>query len=130
MVAPTEQLAETLGLGGYEDLAEFVEKYQDRASNPEFRIPDAPEDLFVYVEKRPFEYFSREPAFVPLSVLSDTTYRSYRSPAGRASLESAALQLCESYRKSHDDADVFFEDENLRIYHVHRQEVQKTGASG
>ncbi len=130
VVAPTEQLAETLGLGGYEDLAEFVEKYQDRASNPEFRIPDAPEDLFVYVEKRPFQYFSREPEFVPLGVLSDTTYRSYRSPAGRASLESAALQLCESYRKSHDDADVFFEDENLRIYHVHRQQVLKTGASG
>jgi hypothetical protein len=130
VVAPTEQLAETLGLGGYEDLAEFVEKYQDRTSNPEFRIPDAPEDLFVYVEKRPFQYFSREPEFVPLGVLADTTYRSYRSPAGRASLESAALQLCESYRKSHNDADVFFEDENIRIYHVHRQPALKTGASG
>ena len=130
VVAPTEQLAETLGLGGYEDLAEFVEKYQDRAANPEFRIPDAPEDLFVYVEKRPFQYFSREPEFVPLGVLADTTYRSYRSPAGRASLESAALQLCESYRKSHDDADVFFEDENLRIYHLHQQPTLKTGAHG
>jgi len=130
VVAPTEQLAETLGLGGYEDLAEFVEKYQEQASDPEFRIPDAPKDLFVYVEKRPFQYFSREPQFVPLGVLADSTYRSYRSPAGRASLESAALQLCEGYRKSHDDADVFFEDENLRIYHVHQQQVPKAGPGG
>jgi hypothetical protein len=126
VVAPTEQLAETLGLGGYEDLAEFVEKYQDQASDPEFHIPDAPEDLFVYVEKQPFQFFSREPEIVPIGVLADSTYRSYRSPAGRASLESAALRLCESYRKTHSDADVFFEDEALRIYHVHRQLPPKT----
>jgi hypothetical protein len=126
VVAPTEQLAETLGLGGYEDLAEFVEKYQDQASSPDFHIPDAPEDLFVYVEKRPFQFFSREPEIVPLGVLADTTYRSYRSPAGRASLESAALRLCESYRQSHDDADVFFEDEDFRIYHIHRQRAPDT----
>lgn len=130
VVAPTEQLAETLGLGGYEDLAEFVEKYQDQAWNPEFHIPDAPEDLFIYVEKRPFQFFSREPEIVPLGVLADRTYRSYRSPAGRASLESAALQLCEHYLQSHGEAEVFFEDEDLRIYHVHRQPLPKTTAGG
>jgi hypothetical protein len=130
VVAPTEQLAETLGLGGYEDLAEFVEKYQDQASDPEFHIPDAPEDLFVYVEKRPFQFFSREPELVPIGVLADSTYRSYRSPAGRASLESAALRLCEGYRKTHSDADVFFEDEALLIYHVRRQIVVKSTTGG
>jgi hypothetical protein len=130
VVAPTEQLAETLGRGGYEDLAEFVEKYRDQASSPEFHIPDAPEDLFVFVEKKPFQFFPREPEVVPLGVLADPTYRSYRSPAGRASLESAALQLCESYRQSHDDTDVFFEDEDFRIYHIHRQQGPDTGTRG
>ncbi len=52
--------------------------------------------------------------------LTDSTYRNYRSPGGRASLEAAALQLCESYRQYHLNADVFFENEDLRIYHIHQ----------
>lgn len=130
VVAPTEQLAETLGLGGYEDLADFVEKYRSQADDPQFVIPGAPDDLFVYVEKKPFQIFTREPAVVPLVVLADTTYRSYRSPAGRASLEEAALRLCEEYRKSHNDTGIFFEDETLRIYQVHRQPEVASGKGG
>jgi hypothetical protein len=130
VVAPTEQLAETLGLGGYEDLGDFVEKYQDQAEDPQFVIPGAPDDLFVYVEKKPFQIFTSEPAVVPLVVLADTTYRSYRSPAGRASLEEAALRLCEEYRKSHNDTKIFFEDETLRIYQVHRQSEVAAGKGG
>ena len=128
IAAPTEQLAETLGLGWHEDLAEFVEKYQGQAGSPKFHFPDT--DLFVYVEKRPFQIFSAEPSRVPMQVLADTTYRNYRSPAGRASLESAALQLCESYRQSHRDADIFFEDEDLRIYHIRPQQVLTSRAGG
>jgi hypothetical protein len=121
VVAPVEQFPETLGFGMYEDLAEFVEKYRNQVSSPEFRFQGTPEDLFVYVEKRPFQMFSREPQTVSFPVLTDATYRNYRSPAGRASLESAALRLCESYRQHNSHADVFFEDENLRVYHIHQQ---------
>jgi hypothetical protein len=120
VAAPVEQLSETFGYGGYEDLAGFVDKYRDRVSAPEFRFQGAPQDLFIYVEKTPFQIFQREPASVSFGVLMDSTYRSYRSPAGRASLESAALQMCESYREHHSDADVYFEDDDLRIYHIHR----------
>lgn len=128
VAAPVEQLAETLGLGGHEDLAAFVGKYRTRVSSPEFRFQDVREDLFVYVEKRPFQIFSREPEAVSFSVLADTTYRNYRSPGGRASLEAAALQLCESYRQYHSNVDIFFEDEFLRIYHIHPQQVSETKA--
>ena len=79
------------------------------------------------MEKTPFQFYSREPEYVPIEALVDTTYRSYRSPAGRASLESAALQMCETYRLSHGNADVFFEDDDLRIYRIHRQPTQKAG---
>lgn len=127
VVAPTEQLAETLGVGGYEDLAEYVGKYQNQASDPQFRITNAPEDLFIYVEKKPFQFFSREPEVVPAAVLMDSTYQSYRSPAGRASLESAALEMCESYRQTHHDTNIFFEDENILIYHIHRDVTEKAG---
>ena len=121
VVAPVEQLAETLGLGAYEDLAGFVEKYQGRAPSPDFHFEEKQEDLFIYVEKRPFQIFAHEPEIVSFSVLTDPTYRNYRSPGGRASLEAAALRLCENYRQSHPDADVFVENEDLRIYHVHQQ---------
>jgi hypothetical protein len=121
VVAPVEQLAETLGLGAYEDLAGFVEKYQGRVLSSDFRFPEGQEDLFIYVEKRPFQIFAREPEIVSFSVLTDPTYRNYRSPGGRASLEAAALRLCERYRQGHPDTDVFFENEDLRIYHVHQQ---------
>jgi len=130
VAAPVEQLAETFGLGGHEDLAEFLEKYRDQVSNSDFRFPDARDDMFVYVEKRPFQIFSREPDTPSFPVLADATYRNYRSPGGRASLESAALQLCESYRKAHSDTDIFFEDEDLRVYHIHQgsRETKKDGA--
>jgi hypothetical protein len=121
VAAPVEQLSETFGYGGYEDLAGFVDKYRNRVSAPEFRFQDAPQDLFIYVEKTPFQIFPQEPSSVSFGVLMDSTYRSYRSPAGRASLESAALEMCENYREHHSDADVYFEDDNLRIYHIHRQ---------
>ena len=118
VAAPVEQLPETLGLGAYEDLAGFVGKYQQQVAKPGFRFQGVPENLFVYVEKVPFQIFSREPETVSFSVMADSTYSHYRSPGGRASLESAALRLCESYKQSHGNTDVFFEDENLRIYHI------------
>jgi len=128
VAAPVEQLAETFGLGGHEDLAGFVDKYRYQVSNPDFRFQEAREDLFVYVEKRPFQIFSREPETVSFPVLTDPTYRNYRSPGGRASLEAAALQLCENYRQSHSSADVFFENETLRIYHIHQQQASDVKA--
>ncbi len=129
LVAPVEQLPETLGWGVYKDLASFVEEYQGQVEDPAFRFPEPQEDLFIYVEKMPFQVFSREPSFVSFSVLTDITYRHYRSPAGRASLESAAMQLCESYRRHHSDVDIYFEDDNLRIYHIHQQAAMNAKAA-
>jgi len=126
VAAPVEQLAETLGLGGHEDLAGFVEKYRSQVSSPEFFFQDAREDLFIYVEKKPFQMFSREPETVSFSVLKDPVYRNYRSPGGRASLEAAAEQLCERYWQYHPNVDVFFENEDPRIYHIHQQQTSAT----
>lgn len=126
VAAPIEQFPETLGFGGYEDLGAFVEKYRTRVSTPEFQFPGIPQDLFIYVETRPFQVFSQEPLTVPFAVLTDATYRSYRSPAGRASLESDAWRLCESYRQHHSDMEVYFKDDSLLIYRIHREELLKT----
>ncbi len=118
LAAPTEQLAEIYGFGWYEDLALFVEKYADRAGKPEFNFPVSGTDLFIFVEKIPFVTFPTEPSVLPNSILSDRTYRYYRSSAGRASLEFEALQMCEAYRLNHHDSEIYYEDRELRIYHV------------
>jgi hypothetical protein len=128
VVAPVEQFPETLGFGGYEDLADFVSKNRSQVAARDFHFASTAQDLFIYVEKKPFQVFDREPLSVPFAVLTDATYRSYRSPAGRASLESDALQLCESYRQNHSDMEVYFKDENLQIYRVHRDDALKAAA--
>ena len=118
VVAPVEQLPETFGFGGYEDLAAFVQKYQHQVDDPDFQFKDAPDDYLIYVEKSPFQMFASEPAMVSFATLTDSTYRHYRSPAGRASLESDAMQFCETYRAHHSNVTIYYEDNDLRIYRM------------
>ena len=94
----------------------FVEQYAEEVNNPKFQFPVGGTDLFIFVEKIPFVTFADEPISLPNSILGDRTYRYYRSTAGRASLEFEALQMCEAYRKNHSDSQIYFEDEELRIY--------------
>ncbi len=117
LVAPVEQLSQIYGSGWYEDLALFVEQYADRVSNPEFNFPISGEHLFVLVEKIPFVTFPNESSILPNSVLSDRTYRYYRSTSGRASLEFEARKMCETYLSKHANSQVYYEDEELKIYH-------------
>ena len=120
IAAPIEQLAETYGSGWYEDLALFVELYSAKASQAEFNFPIAGKHLFIFVEKIPFVTFPNEPSVLPDSLLSDHTYRHYRSSVGRASLEFEALQMCEAYRHTHPHSKIYYEDRELRIYHFEK----------
>ncbi|PSN20453.1 hypothetical protein C7271_02085 [filamentous cyanobacterium CCP5] len=117
VVAPFEQFVETSGDGWYEDLANFVEQYGRDIEKPGFTFPIHVPDLFVFVEKHPFQTFEVEPSIVSGMSAFDPVYRNYRLLAGRASLEFEALKLCEQYRKNHLDSDIYFEDEVLRVYH-------------
>jgi hypothetical protein len=114
IVAPIEQLSQVYGRGWYEDLDRFVDKYHDRVADPQFQFPSQ-SLLLVFAEKQPF--VAEKPEFpVPYSVLSDPTYRHYRSASGRSKLEQATLQLCETYRQYHPDSRIYYEDDRLRIY--------------
>jgi hypothetical protein len=114
VVAPIEQLSQVYGRGGYEDVAQFTAKYQDRVATPSFHFPHKT-SLLVFTEKRPF--ISDKPEYpVPYSVLTDPTYRNYRSPSGRTKLATATLQLCETYRRNHPDSRIYYENDRLRIY--------------
>lgn len=119
LIAPGEQMAEIYGQGWHEDLAKFVRRGETAGTAAAFDFGIPVEDVFVMVEMRPFRTFESEPEEVPAATLKDASYRQYRSPAGRASLEFAALHLCESYWNTHPQGEVFYEDETMRIYHFH-----------
>ncbi len=126
IVAPIEQLSQVYGRGWYQDLAQFVDKYYDspqerlrqRVADPQFRLPSQT-SLFVFAEKQPFIVKKSENP-VPYSVLSDPTYRYYRSASGRAKLAQSTLQLCETYRQHHPESQIYYEDKYLRIYQFPR----------
>ncbi|MGB3189556.1 MAG: hypothetical protein WBB43_09040 [Limnoraphis sp.] len=118
IVAPPEQLAQNYRAGWYEDLAEFVKQYLPEVTIDDFQFPYEVPDLFVFVEKQPLAVNSlNSQPVISHSVLSDNTYRYYRSLAGRTSLEFEALKLCELYQQHHPGASIYYEDNQLKIYH-------------
>lgn len=118
IAAPVEQLAQSYGAGWYEDLALFVDKYAQEIAKPDFQFPYSVPHLLIFVEKKPFIASAFQFENVPNILLSDPTYRYYRSAAGRTSLQYEALQLCEAYRRTHTNISIDYEDNELRIYHV------------
>jgi hypothetical protein len=119
IVAPIEQLAQTYGRGWFEDPVSFVAKNAPRAGDPGFAFNMAVDDLFVFVERRPFKTFKSEAVDVPFTTLADPSYRQYRSLAGRASLQAQLHALCEAYRGTHADASIYYDDAEITIYRFH-----------
>lgn len=122
LVAPIEQLSESYGDAWYGDLAEFVDQYGDRVQQADFQFPFSVPDLFVFVEKRPFQTFKTEPVAVSGESAFDPVFRNYRTLAGRSSLQFNAMQLCEIYRQNHPDSSIEYEDQVLKVYHFHLPE--------
>lgn len=117
LVAPVEQFAQTYGKVWYEDLGRFVEKYSAKAGAADFHFPFSVPDLFIFVEKIPFATYPTEPQKVSEAMLYDPVYRYYRSNTGRASLQFNALKMCEDYRQTHANTSIYYENNELRIYH-------------
>ena len=116
VVAPVEQWALTYGRGWHMNLHEFVAAVGRDAGDPGYRLPFDVDDVFVFVETRPFASFDREPQHVAFAALTDPVFRHYRSPAGRSSLQFAALDTCERLRQGHPDVRIHYDDGRLRIY--------------
>jgi hypothetical protein len=115
MVAPNEQLSQSFQQGWYEDLAKFVQQYQEPVKSPAFQIPFKTSNIFVMVEKKPFSG-DKEFDDVPYSTLNDPVYNNYRSSIGRSKLQASAMNLCETYAKNHPDSKIYYEDTVIKIY--------------
>ncbi len=115
MVAPNEQLSQSFQQGWYEDLAKFVQQYQESVESPAFQLPFKTSNVFVMVEKK---IFSSDKEFndVPYSTLNDPVYNNYRSSIGRSKLQASAMVLCDTYAKNHPDSKIYYEDTVIKIY--------------
>lgn len=116
VAAPVEEWALSYGRGWHINLHEFVDELSVRINEKGYRLPYQVDELFVFVETRPFASFASEPADVPFETLVDPVYRHYRSLAGRSSLQFAAYKLCEQLRQQNPGSSVYFDDGRLKIY--------------
>jgi len=112
--APEQQLE--IENGRFYDLARFVSRFRDRASDPRFRFDLGADRIYVFVEEEPFdpdlagfggEFVAAQPA-------------SYRVPRERIRLSRLARQMCDDYRRAHPGAVISYDDGALRVYEINR----------
>jgi hypothetical protein len=98
----------------YVSQADFVRKSERRAGDRAFRFDTPGKHLFVFVEKNPLIV---EP---PRRLREGALPVHYQLPNTRVRLERAALEVCERYRGTHAGARVYYDDDNLRVYHFEK----------
>lgn len=123
IVAPTEQYQQALNYGWHYELLRFVQNYTPQeVSKKEFQFNIPTPHIYVYVEKIPFKFdkpITEEDAKKELEREGDDPFRQYyHTPGQRAIIEAKALVLMETYRKTHENTSIYFENENLRIYYL------------
>jgi hypothetical protein len=115
LVAPLEQRVELPDPRRFFSLADFVKRFGDRAADRQFRFDVAGHELFVFVEKTPLRV-APEAALTPVRYA--LAVNPFVLPNARARLERQAFELCEAYRRTHTGVSIYYDDDNLRIYHV------------
>jgi hypothetical protein len=119
LIGAPEQLIEIGETGHFADLQHFVSRYGSVVSNPRFRFDIPVERLFIQVEKHPFQVHDMQRIWSP-SHAADVEWAAYRLPERRAELNRNALELCEAYRRTHAGVSIAYEDDDLRVYAIHR----------
>ncbi|MGB8956506.1 MAG: hypothetical protein WCC10_14115 [Tumebacillaceae bacterium] len=113
IVSHKEGYALVLGNGYHMYLKDLIDKYdpilppltKKDANEPD---PMIPHDNFIYNEKKVFEVSPDNSVYV----LEKPNYEEYKK-------ENAELQWwMDTYQAVHGQVDIFYEDDNLRIYHI------------
>jgi hypothetical protein len=130
IVAPVEQYQQVLGRGWHYELSRFVLEFTpEQVSQPRFSFPIPTTDIFIFVEKVPLGRttpLTAEDAARPLQPMSEVnnpTAYYYRTAANRAAVQARALALIEAYSSTHAGVSIYYEDEQLRVYHIKHQPV-------
>ena len=124
VVSPFQELAFTYGQGWHSELSEFVSEFTpSQVSRPTFSFPYDSPHVFFFVERRPLLAGSpslRRTAiwrYAPAESRDKAAFF-YGDPQGRASLEYRAAELLNAYAQSHKNLSLFYEDDDLVVYHL------------
>lgn len=125
IVAPTEQLEQVIGISWHSDILRLIQKHTPQeVADPAFKWPIPTSHIFFYTEKIPFRWgkpIGEEDAKKDLEPEGDDPFlQYYHTGHQRAILEAKAIRLMESYRASHNDMTIYYEDEEMRIYYVYQ----------
>ncbi|MGI8960329.1 MAG: hypothetical protein ACR2IV_11330 [Bryobacteraceae bacterium] len=124
VVSPFQELAFTYGQGWHSELSEFVLKFTPpQVSSPTFSFPYDSPHVFFFVERRPL--LAGSPSlerkaiwrYAPAESRDPSAFL-YGDPQGRASLEFRAAELLNAYAQSHRNLSIFYEDDDLVVYHL------------
>jgi hypothetical protein len=126
VISPFQELAFTYGQGWHFELSTFVSQFTlDQVSKRTFSFPYESSHVFFFVERRPLALGSLPGdsiaswRYAPASS-SDWSAFLYGDPLGRASLQYRAAELLAGYARSHKNISVFYEDNDLVVYHLLR----------
>lgn len=134
IIGPTEQFQEAYGRGYHVEILNLVKEHMpEEVSNPKFDFKIPTHDIFVYIEKKPLDskrYFTAEDAAKQLEPDKGNPFlQYYLNREQRTIIEAKAYNIVEAYRKSHTGVSIYYEDDNLRIYHIYH-EVKIEGNAG
>lgn len=126
IVAPNEQYDQALGKGWHYQLIDFVRDFSiDEASDANFRLPIPTPYVFIFTEKRPLHAgraVDQSDLERPLKTqVADPDKEFYRDPEQRAAIQARAIAWMAVYQKSHGDVNVFYEDEDMKIYLIEQE---------
>jgi len=135
IVAPTEQLQQVLGSGWHYEILRFVQEYKvEDVGEPDFRLPIPTHHIFIFTEKVPLHlgrkitYLDAEKELEPEA--DDPFSQYYRTGEQRGILQAKAIKLIEAYKKTHSGVSIYYEDENMKIYHIYHELSGNLAESG
>lgn len=113
IVGIPEQRQRILGQGFFVELWVFARDVRPQdAARPGYELPIPTQDVYITIEKEPFDALPLPP--------STPTDEYYHDPVKRGRIMAIAYQWAETYRQYHDDMTVYYDDQDIRIYRIHR----------
>jgi len=123
IIAPFEQLTQTVGFGWHYEIYRMVKNFGlNDVEKTSFDFPIPTKHIFVFTEKKQLQNGRNITETDALKELepegSDITAQYYFNFSQRAILQAKASRLMEAYRKNHNNVSIFFENENMKVYHI------------
>ncbi len=115
VVGIPEQRQRVLGDGFFVELWIFARDIRTQdAVRPGWELPIPTEDVYITIEKDPLIGLDLSEG------ANNPTNEYYRTEVKRGRIMAIVYEWAETYRQYHSDMTIHYDDENVRIYRIHR----------